>query len=74
MALMEIYSVHKLLQALAAYSVAFVHSTKAHTLELGEARLPQLQEIRGTGRNVSNKRVLHESWHILFKDAHKTLF
>lgn len=68
MTLMKIYSVHKLLQA-----VAFVQSTEVHTLELGEANLPQLQELR-MGRNVSNKRVLYESWHILVKDAHKTPF
>lgn len=71
MALMKIYSVHELLQA--PHSVAFVQCTEAHTRELGEAHLPQLQEIR-MGRNVSNKRVLYESWHILFKDAHKTPF
>lgn len=67
MALMKIYSVHRLLQALAAHSVAFVHSTEAHTLELGEAHLLQFQEIR-MGRNVSNRRMLYESWHILFKE------
>lgn len=71
MAFIKIYSVHRLL--LAAHSLALVHSTEAHTLELGEVHLPQLQEIR-IGRNVSNKRMLYESWHILFKDARKTSF
>lgn len=49
----KIYSVHRFLQV--AHSVAFVHSTEAHALELGEAHLPQLQEIR-TGGNVSHKK------------------